>query len=67
MPLVRIEPVEDKKTGRYFIEIYYPADADAPYVTTEPRYQSSAAAENDTIAIIASAANRERKDQEEPA
>jgi len=61
MPLLRIEPVQDQKSGRFYLEIYYPADADAPYVTTEPRYQSSAAAENDAIAIIAAGANRERK------
>lgn len=62
MPLLRIEPVQDEKSGRYYIEIYYPAEADAPYVTTEPRYQSAAAAENDTIAIVAAAANRERRE-----
>ncbi len=60
MPLLRIEAVEDEKTGRYLVEIYYPADAEAPYVTTQPRYQSAAAAENDTIAILATAANREQ-------
>ena len=62
MPLLRIESVQDDKSGRYYVEIYYPADAEAPYVTTEPRYASAAAAENDTIAILASAANRERAD-----
>lgn len=62
MPLLRIEPVQDQKTGRYYLEIYYPGDAEAPYVTTQPRYQSAAAAENDIIAIIASVANKERKD-----
>jgi hypothetical protein len=62
MPLLRIEAVEDEKSGRYYIEVYFPADADTPYVTTEPRYQSAAAAENDTIAILAATANRERRD-----
>jgi hypothetical protein len=63
LPLLRIEPVKDEKScRRYLIEIYYPADAEAPYVTTEPRYHTSAAAENDTIAIIAPIANRERAD-----
>ena len=62
MPLLRIEAVEDEKTGRYLVEIYFPADAEAPYVTTQPRYQSAAAAENDTIAILATAANREQPD-----
>ena len=62
MPLLRIEAVEDEKSGRYYIEVYFPSDADTPYVTTEPRYQSAAAAENDTIAILAATANRERRD-----
>ncbi len=63
MPLLRIEPVEDAMSGRYYIEIYYPAEADAPFATTAARYQTAAAAENDTIAIIAAAANRERRDE----
>lgn len=54
---IRIEPVLDQKTGFYFIEIYHPADAPRPFVTTDPRYASAAAAENDTIAILAAAAN----------
>ncbi len=57
MPLIRIEPVEDPQSGRYALEIYYPADADRPLVTTAPRYKSAAAAEQDTIAILAAAAN----------
>ncbi len=57
MAIVRIEPVLDGKSGRYFVEIYYPADAQRPFVTTEPRYASGAAAENDTIAILAAGAN----------
>jgi hypothetical protein len=58
MPLLRLEAVHDPKSDRYFVEIYYPADASSPYVTTEPRYQTAAAAENDTIAILAAVANR---------
>lgn len=58
MPLLRIEPVEDETTGRFALEIYYPADSEVPYVTTEPRYQTAAAAENDVIAIVAATANR---------
>jgi hypothetical protein len=53
MALIRIEAVQDPKSGRYFVEIYNPADAARPFVTTRPRYQSSAAAENDVIAILA--------------
>jgi hypothetical protein len=57
MALFRIEAVEDPATGRFSIELYFPADADRPYVTTAPRYKSAAAAEVDTLAIIAAAAN----------
>ncbi len=47
----------DDKAGKYFLEIYSPHDATQPFVTTQPRYQSAAAAENDLIAIIAAAAS----------
>ena len=57
MPLIRIEPVLDAGTGKYFLEIYNPHDASQPFVTTLPRYASQAAAENDLIAIIAAAAS----------
>jgi hypothetical protein len=57
MALIRIEAVQDGRSGLYFVEIYHPADAEQPFVTTEPRYKTPAAAENDTIAIIASRAN----------
>jgi hypothetical protein len=57
MPLIRIEAVKDDRSDFYFIEIYHPADAEQPFVTTEPRYKTAAAAENDTIAILAATAN----------
>lgn len=57
MALVRIEAVQDVSTQLYYVEIYHPADAEQPFVTTEPRYKSSAAAEIDTIAIIAARTN----------
>jgi hypothetical protein len=57
MALIRIEPVKDPASGKYFIEIYHPHDAPAPFVTTTPRYQSAAAAEIDAIAILAAAAS----------
>ena len=62
MAQLRIEPVKDPASGLYYIEIYNPADASAPFVTTEPRYMTAAAAENDVIATLAAAANRARKD-----
>lgn len=57
MAAIRIEPVRDPESGRYFVEIYYPSDARRPLVTTAPRYASSAAAENDLIARLAATAN----------
>jgi hypothetical protein len=57
MALFRIETVEDAETGRFGIAIYYPADADEPFVTTAPRYKSAAVAEMDTLATIAALAN----------
>jgi len=57
MALIRIEAVLDRRSGLYFVEIYHPAEAEQPFITTEPRYKTIAAAENDTIAIIASGAN----------
>jgi len=57
MALIRIEPKKDLSTGLYYLEIFHPADSEQPFVTTEPRYKSAAAAENDIIAIIASRAN----------
>ena len=63
VPIIRIEAVQDPKSGNYFVEIYHPADAEQPSVTTAPRYKSAAAAEHDTIAILAAAANRPRSAQ----
>lgn len=62
MSLIRIEPVKDATTDKYYVEIYFPADALQPFVTTAPRYKSVTAAETDTIAIIAAAANTARQD-----
>lgn len=57
MALIRLEPKRDRATGLYCLEIFHPHDAPQPFVTTEPRYQTAAAAENDVIAIIASRTN----------
>ena len=62
MALIRIEPVRDDTSGKFYLEIYNPHDATSPYVTTQPRYQSAAAAENDAIAILAAAASTPRRE-----
>lgn len=61
MALLRIEPKLSEASGDYFLEIYWPHDAERPFVTTQPRYKTSAAAENDLIAIIAAAASAPRR------
>ena len=63
MSLIRIEPVLDQKAGKYFLEIYNPHDSEVPFVTTQPRYQTQAAAETDLIAILAAAASAPRKSE----
>jgi hypothetical protein len=57
MALLRLDAVKDARSGLYFLAIFYPADAEQPFVTTEPRYKTAAAAENDAIAILAAGAN----------
>lgn len=57
MGLVRFEPKKHPSNELYYLEIYHPADSQQPFVTTEARYKTAAAAENDVIAIIASMSN----------
>jgi hypothetical protein len=57
MALIRLEPRKDAASGLYYVEIYHPADSEQPFVTTEPRYKTAAAAENDVIAIMATRAS----------
>jgi len=57
MSLIRLEARQDDRTGFYYLEIYHPAEAEQPLVTTQARYKTAAAAENDIIAIIATRAN----------
>ncbi|SED44097.1 hypothetical protein SAMN05444161_3210 [Rhizobiales bacterium GAS191] len=61
MAIVRIEAVKHDRSDLYFVEIYNPADAQQPFITTEPRYKSAAAAETDTLAILAAATNNPAK------
>lgn len=57
MAIIRLEPKKDPTTDLYYLEIFDSVDASQPFVTTQPRYKSAAAAENDVIAIIASRAS----------
>jgi hypothetical protein len=56
--LIRIEPLEDEQTQKFYLAIYHPAEAEQPIVTTRARYKTAAAAESDLLAIIASQANQ---------
>lgn len=60
MPTLRIEPRQDAATGLFFLEVFLPAEAPFPFVSTAPRYASAAAAEQDLIASLTAAANRPR-------
>ena len=60
LAVIRIEPKLDASSGLYYVEIFHPAEAEQPFVTTEPRYKTAAAAESDLIAIIASRANNSK-------
>ncbi len=62
MTLLRIEPARDAATGKFYIQLYYPQDSTEPFVTTQPRYMTAAAAEGDLIAILSIAANSIRQD-----
>lgn len=62
MAVIRVEPKKDEASGLYLVEIYNPHDAPVPFVTTEPRYMTAAAAEIDVIATIAAGANRAKRD-----
>jgi hypothetical protein len=61
MALLRIEPKLDGASGNYCLEVFWPHDADRPFVTTQPRYKTAAAAESDLIAIVSAAASTPRK------
>jgi hypothetical protein len=63
MTIIRIEARQDPASHLYYLEVYHPADAQQPFVTTQPRYKTQAAAENDLIAIVAAAANSPRQDR----
>ncbi len=58
MPTLRIEPRQDAETGLFYLEVYLPAEAPSPFVSTAPRYMSAAAAEQDMIATITARASR---------
>lgn len=61
MTIIRIEPVLDQPSGHYFLEIYYPADASSPFVTTAPRYRTPVSAEQDLLAILAATTSTPRR------
>lgn len=55
--IIRIESKLDQQTQRFFIEIYHPANAEVPFITSHPQYGSPVAAEQDVLAILAATAS----------
>ena len=55
--MIRIEPILDAASSRYFLEIYYPAESASPFITTAPRYMTPEVAAQDVLAILAAAAS----------
>lgn len=49
MARFRAETVFDGKSGKYFVELYYPENATEPLVRTRPIYPSHEVAEQETI------------------
>jgi hypothetical protein len=62
MSLLRIEPARDEATGKFYVQLFFPEDSTEPFVTTQPRYMTAAAAEGDLIAILSVAANTIRQE-----
>jgi hypothetical protein len=58
MTTIRVETERDEGSGLWRLAIHLPADSEAPFVTTAPRYASAEAAANDVVAAIAAFANR---------
>lgn len=48
----RCETVKDPKTEKIFLEVYYPKDAETPFVTTDPVYFTHEQAEEDALRIF---------------
>ena len=48
----RCEAVKDPETGNIFLEVYYPKDAETPFVTTDPVYLTQKQAEEDALRIF---------------
>lgn len=48
----RVETLQDAKSGRYYVEIYYPETEAAPYVTSTPVYTSHEEAEKDVVNLF---------------
>lgn len=49
---VRCESIEDLASGKYYLEIYYPIEAETPFLTTVPKYGSHAEVEQAAVDIF---------------
>ena len=49
---VRCESIEDLDSGKYYLELYYPIDAEKPFLTTAARYESHQDVESAAVEIF---------------
>ena len=52
MSRVRCESIEDLASGKYYLELYYPMQADKPFLTSIPLYGSHQEAEHAAVAMF---------------
>ncbi|MEO7404566.1 MAG: hypothetical protein ABIU95_12940 [Burkholderiales bacterium] len=52
MSRVRCESIEDLASGKYYLELYFPVEAERPFLTSIPLYESHEAAESAAVAMF---------------
>lgn len=58
MANIRVESVLDPKSGKYFVEVYYPEDSAIPVVVSKPIYNSIKLAEFDALRMFKEAMSK---------
>jgi hypothetical protein len=52
MSRVRCESIEDLTSGKFYLELYYPVDAEKAFLTSIPLYRSHEEAEHAAVAMF---------------
>jgi hypothetical protein len=52
MARFRCEAIEDLKSGKFYVELYYPHEATEPIAVTQPIYHSLDEAEEKTVELF---------------